>query len=116
MTSALLYAYFSGEVHAGEEGHLFLPLINIRRADFRLRTEVVYLFNAAGVQVDNLLFSDDVDLETLSAEGRMRLILVDHNKLAASLYQLGGLVDEIIDHHEDEGLYPQVKDRTIEPA
>ncbi len=116
MASAIMYAYFAGEVHAQEEGHLFLPLINIPRADFCLRTEAVYLFNASGVQVENLLFSDDVDLETLSARDRLRLILVDHNKLAASQNQLEGLVEEIIDHHQDEGLYPEVKDRTIEPV
>ena len=116
MASALLYAYLAGEVHAGEDGHLFLPLINIPRADFCLRTEAVYLFKSAGVQVGNLIFSDDVDLETLSAKDRLRLILVDHNKLTASLNLMEGLVDEIIDHHEDKGLYPEVKDRIIEPV
>lgn len=116
MASSVMYAYLSHETHTDAGGHAFIPLINIPRADFKLRTEAVYLFSAAGVAVDHLFFSDEVDLDRLQGNDRLRLTLIDHNKLASSQERYEGSVVEIIDHHDDEGLYPKIEHRTIEPV
>ncbi len=112
MASSLMYAYYISKARY-EAGHLFLPVLNVPRRDFRLRPEAVYLFNDVGVKQENLLFIDEINLEKLHSKGSLSLILIDHNRLAESQDKLAQAVEEIIDHHEDEGLYPWSK-RTIE--
>ena len=114
MVSSVMYAYYISKARY-EAGHLFLPVFNILRNDFRLRTEAVYLFNDVGARQENLLFIDEIDLEKVHSKGKLSLILIDHNRLAASQKKYSQVVEEIIDHHEDEGLYPWCK-KTIEPV
>ena len=114
MASSVMYAYYAGQATADENSPVILPLINIPRADFKLRTEAVYLFDTTGVDLESLLFADEVDLDRLQETNRLHLTLVDHNKLASSQSRYQELVEAIIDHHEDEGLYPQIASRTIE--
>jgi exopolyphosphatase len=116
MASSVMYAYYAGRARADENGPVYLPLINIPRADFKLRTEAVYLFDATGIELENLLFADEADLDRLQETNRLRLTLVDHNKLAPSQCRYQELVEAIVDHHEDEGLYSQITSRTIEPV
>ncbi|HAK46023.1 MAG TPA: hypothetical protein DCO79_08920 [Spirochaeta sp.] len=103
MASAVSYAWF---LRLNEPGINAVPLINIPRADFKLRTEAVFLFNEAKVDIDSLIFTDDLDLEQIQTEGRLNLILIDHNKLAAEQSNLFDSVSEILDHHADEKNYP----------
>jgi exopolyphosphatase len=114
IASSVMYAYYAGQAAVDKNGPVYLPLINIPRADFKLRTESVYLFNATGIELRNLLFADEVDLGRLQETRRLRLTLVDHNKLAASQSRHQDSVEAIFDHHEDEGLYPWTKSRTIQ--
>lgn len=116
MASSVVYAWFlGGEPPAaqGDQGNrLTLPVINIPREDFALRTEAVWLFREAGVAVESLVFLDEVDLDRIQAQGRLRLVLVDHNRLPAVRGAWASAVEEILDHHEDEGQHTQAK-RTI---
>jgi len=114
MASSVMHAYYAGQAAADENGPVFLPLINIPRADFKLRTEAVYLFDACGVALESLLFTGEVDLDRLQETNRLHLTLVDHNKLASSQGRYQESVEAIIDHHEDEGLYLHIASRTIE--
>lgn len=99
-----------------QAGTVFLPFIPILREDFRLRTEAAFLFSEAGLSETDLFFADDVNLEALGKNGTLRLVLVDHNKpgkaYAAYLPNVAGVVD----HHQDEGLFPELKARNIEPV
>ena len=116
MASSVMYAYFNAQ-NAGTAGDtVFVPVINVPREDFKLRTEAVYLFKEAGIDIGLLLFMDEVDLGALKAKGRLMLTLVDHNKLASFQEQLAGCVVEIIDHHKDEGLFTGASTRIIEPV
>jgi len=116
MASSVMYAYYAGQVLSNEKDHVFLPLINIPRADFKLRTVAVYLFHATGIELGNLIFTDEIDLDRLQETNRLRLTLVDHNKLAPSQSRHQNVVEAILDHHEDVGLYPWVESRAIEPV
>ena len=116
MVCSIMYAYYADQVIADEKSPVFLPLINTPRADFKLRTEAVHLFEVTGIDLGNLLFADDVDLDSLQKSGRLRLTLVDHNKLASFQSRYQELVEAILDHHEDEGLYARVESRTVEPV
>lgn len=106
MQAAVLLAYLRGSV----------PVINIPRGDFKLRTEAVYLITEAGIDVDSLIFADEIDLDGLLAAGRLSVVLVDHNKLAAAQEKFAPVVTGVVDHHKDEGLFPEVSPRIIEPV
>jgi len=113
MASAVSYAWY---LHLLDPSGNPYPLINIPRADFKLRTEAVYLFNEAGISSDLLLFSDDVNLEKLYADGNLNLILVDHNKLASGQEGMIDSIIAILDHHADEKSYPSGIPATIKPV
>ena len=111
------------------EDHLqriYIPLMNIPREEFALRGECVHLFSKVGLSESDLIFLDDVHLDNLfppvssstspsssspsspsSSSSLPGIILVDHNKLDAAKSHLGMYVEEIIDHHHDEGAYKE---------
>ena len=93
-----------------------VPVVNCPRGDFALRTEAVYLFAAQGLDVEALVFVDEIDLDALHGSGRLRLCLVDHNVLAADQAGCADAVEAIIDHHADGGLHPRAEPRWIEPV
>ena len=103
MASSVTYAYWLNESKGSST--TYLPVMNIPRADFKLRTEAVYLFNKAGVDLDNLVFTDEIDLKALNDQGQAKFILMDHNKLASNQDSFADNVVEVMDHHADEGLY-----------
>jgi len=114
MVSAVVYAWYKTSI-ATEDSIVYVPLIPIPREDFRLRTEAVYLFAQSKIVEKDLLFIEDIDLAALSAAQKLRLILVDHNKLGKAFSMYAESVVEIIDHHQDEGLSPAAK-KVIEPV
>ncbi len=115
MVSAILYGQLVSACRSPGE-QIVAAIINCPRTDFVLRTEAVYLFAELGIDMDSLLFIDDIDLDSLHRAGRLRLTLVDHNILGADQEKYADAVVAIIDHHADGGLYPQAKPRLIEPV
>ncbi|XP_030014567.1 exopolyphosphatase PRUNE1 [Sphaeramia orbicularis] len=97
MVSALAYAYFLSKIVHSEV--VALPLLNIRQAEFVLRSDNLFLLRQTGVSPDLLLFRDQVDLKALHRDGRLRLTLVDHNVLPSSDSDLEEAVVDVIDHH-----------------
>ncbi len=97
--------------------HLYVPIINIPRRDFAMRTESVWLFQRAHIDVEKLTFIDEIDLDGLLASGRLKLVLMDHNKLCQRQTQYAGVVEEVVDHHHNENLYlASVQRRVVEPV
>lgn len=90
-----------------------LPVMPIPRGDFKLRTEAVYVFQEAGIVLDDVVFFDEVDFDTLMAAGA-ELVLVDHNKLGSALEQYNANVTGVVDHHNDEGMYSDAEPRIIQ--
>ncbi|XP_048581700.1 exopolyphosphatase PRUNE1 isoform X2 [Nematostella vectensis] len=93
---------------------IFLPVLNIPRADFPLRTEITYTFARFGINLKDLVFTDEFDMTALKTKGELAVTLVDHNLLARHQQGLISVLVEVIDHHKDE-LAPHVK-KTIEPV
>jgi len=92
-----------------------LPLIPIKRDDFRLKTESRWVLSQTGIDVANLFFLDDVQpLERLISRVR-GFALVDHNRLTNGFSKYEEKVRLILDHHEDLKLYPNTL-RRIEPV
>ncbi len=111
MVSAVTYAYYlylSG-VNA-------IPLVNIPRGDFVLRTEAVYLFSAASLSPEQLFFLEDIDTKELYEKGNLDLVLVDHNVLGSAQSPYGSSIVEILDHHVDENKYPSGVKVDIRPV
>ncbi len=113
IVSAVTYAWY---LYLSDSSQKPFPLINIPRADFKLRTEAVFLFEEAGINIDHLLFVEDVDLDKLKAGGKLKLVLVDHNKLASGQAGLETAITGIIDHHADEESYPPAAVTDIRPV
>src|SRR5262249_32927276 len=81
---------------------------------YKLRAEAVKLLSDLDIEERMLPFVGELDLDGLARRAHTRLVLVDHNELAPHQRDLAPLVDEILDHHEDRGLYRHVRARTIE--
>jgi exopolyphosphatase len=84
---------------------LYIPLMNIHREEIALRKDILYLFQLFDISVDDLLFLDDVSLNRLFEEKRLRLNLVDHNVLNPTQEHLSDAIERIVDHHFDENKY-----------
>lgn len=62
-------------------GAAFVPVLNIPRADFALRTETAFLLRERGIAAAALVFRDEIDLAGLHRAGLLSLTLVDHHVL-----------------------------------
>ncbi|KAJ8004871.1 hypothetical protein DPEC_G00140800 [Dallia pectoralis] len=100
MVSAMVYAYFLSVT--ADLGKIPLPVMNIPRQEFSLRTDNVFLLRESGLSPDDLVFRDEVDLMGLQRAGRLVLTLVDFNMLPRSDRDLEESVVEVIDHHRLE--------------
>ena len=77
----------------------YVPVLNIPRSDFPLRTEVTYHLKQVKVSPERLTFRDEIDLEALNRDSVLSLTLMDHNVLSSGDSSLDGAVVEVIDHH-----------------
>ncbi|KAI1902322.1 hypothetical protein AGOR_G00043570 [Albula goreensis] len=101
MVSAISFAYFLSKT-SGSSGRTPVPVLNIPRSEFPLRTDNVFHLRENGLAVEDLVFRDDVDLQALHRAGRLALTLVDHNVLPSTDSDLEVAVVEVIDHHRLE--------------
>ena len=101
IVSAVTLAYLESETETTQK----TPIVAIPKADFATqRPEVKLLFELAGIAdaTDRLIFVDDAIVANSRAAN---VTLVDHNVLADALQQKNWNVQEIVDHHRDEGRY-----------
>lgn len=115
MASAVMFAYHLATRNEND-GTAFVPVINIPRGDYKLRTEAAFLFQEAGIDPELLLFAEDADLAKLHSAGRLRMILVDHNRPAGGHSAFQDTVEGVVDHHADEGLFTDASIRVLEPV
>ncbi|XP_030640055.1 exopolyphosphatase PRUNE1 [Chanos chanos] len=96
MVSALTFAYFLSKTL--DAGKVVVPVLNIPRAEFPLRTDNAFLLSESGLSQDLLIFRDEIDLHDLHRSKRLSLTLVDHNVLPSADSALEETVMEVIDH------------------
>jgi exopolyphosphatase len=111
IASSIVYAYLR---NLQGQRSFVLPLMVIPRKDFMLRTEAVYVFKEANIDLDDVVFIDELDLDKTMEQAE--IALVDHNKLAGDLKKFDSRVVSILDHHRDEELYKTASPRIIEPV
>ena len=63
IASAVAFAYLQSRVAPDRESTAYLPLVNIPRADLKLRTDCLWLLTDSGVDVAALAFADEVRVE-----------------------------------------------------
>ena len=103
---------------------LYFPLVPLPAEDWRLKTEITYLFTRLGISSDDLVFEDAktkvrlqstiiktkilIELITIYYPQLLQLpnnkivfTLVDHNVPSGDWKKFANNVRQIIDHHED---------------
>lgn len=98
MVSAITLAYFLSKT-SSSKNLVYIPVLNIPREDFPLRTECSFFLRENRISEDLLTFRDEVDLADLYESGQLSLSLVDHNVLPRSDSYMEDVVTEVIDHH-----------------
>ncbi|XP_039566096.1 exopolyphosphatase PRUNE1 isoform X2 [Passer montanus] len=113
--SALALAYFLAQTTPAPKA-AFVPVLNIPRADFALRTETAFLLRERGVPPAALLFRDEIDLAGLHHAGLLSLTLVDHHVLPGADAALEEAVVEVLDHRPLERARAPPCQVTVEPV
>ncbi|XP_034942257.1 exopolyphosphatase PRUNE1 [Chelonus insularis] len=79
-----------------------IPVLNIKKNELKLKTEVVYLFNEHQVPLELLTFRNEIDLSDLNKRQMLELSLVDHHTLSDYDTSLADAVLEVIDHRPQD--------------
>ncbi|KAI5838059.1 hypothetical protein DFP73DRAFT_486171 [Morchella snyderi] len=112
--SSILYAYYTDPTTPPT-----IPFLSIPREDLSLRPEILHLCNLFSISPSDLNFSDDPPITDLPKHST-NIALVDHNhiepNLSSHFTDPAKAVTAVIDHHDDEGLYPDAKPRIITPS
>nr|XP_053653270.1 exopolyphosphatase PRUNE1-like isoform X1 [Cherax quadricarinatus] len=99
--SALVYAFLLYSLRK-DSTEVVLPVLNIPRRDYPLKTEVVFWLEKHNILPEMLFFRDEVDLQHQRETGELQLTLVDHHQLAPSDSFLDASVVFILDHRKLE--------------
>ncbi|GAB5032897.1 inorganic pyrophosphatase exopolyphosphatase [Nannochloropsis oceanica] len=117
IVSSICLAHYLHATRSSEDsaaGVQYVPVLPLPRAELKFRPETLLLFRLANLKettVSDMVFIDEVDLTEAAAEGKLAgVILTDHNKITEPLQGLGELIEGIVDHHEDQGLYEWITD------
>lgn len=94
---AVTLAYIYGQRYQDRD---YVPILNVPRIDYRLKTEVVHMFNKFSIEEDMLVFRDDLPLQL---PGDIRVVLVDHH-----ISHLAPLLVEILDHRPRDAQLQQL--------
>ena len=88
-----------------------IPLINIKKQDYKLRTESYGLLKRFDIDENDLIFIDDINVKIIENAGDIKVIVVDHNKLPDNLRAWDANVTAIFDHHQDIEMYANAQPR-----
>ncbi|XP_031556735.1 exopolyphosphatase PRUNE1-like [Actinia tenebrosa] len=117
--SAIVYAYnlFTLTSMEGSPEHvaeIIVPVLNIPRKEYRLRTEITFTMEKFGIDCRHLVFVDEIDLLGLKEQGKLAVTLVDHHVLSQGQAELNDNLVEIIDHRKDQTPSSSSYTKTIE--
>ncbi|CAI9112771.1 OLC1v1013263C1 [Oldenlandia corymbosa var. corymbosa] len=65
----------------GVDGEIVVPVINMRRGKMWKQKQAAWLFHHVGIDASALLFSDEVDLETLMMSRKLSILIVGQDIL-----------------------------------
>ncbi|XP_015171680.1 PREDICTED: protein prune homolog [Polistes dominula] len=98
--------YLNGK-KKNKENVAVIPILNVTKKEFRIKTEVIYYFRQHGISYELLTFRDEIDLNILKEnDKKIEVVLVDHHVLGNEDMTLVNSVVEIIDHHPQDASWP----------
>jgi len=98
----------------GDFEKFWLPIINCPRTELKARLDIAYHLKKYNVEIDDLVFIDDFNLDSYAKKNLLKIALIDHNELDITQKHWGHCITMIVDHHKDEKAYlEQPHDRTI---
>ncbi|EFX74001.1 hypothetical protein DAPPUDRAFT_215335, partial [Daphnia pulex] len=108
----LIFAYFLEQQKKFASVHL--PVLNVAKKEFILKTEVVYFLKRFNISSELLIFRDEICFKSLQENRKLKLVLVDHNILPNSDSFLDLSIVQIVDHHKQEHPFSENIDMLIE--
>ena len=96
----------------GNYDNFWVPVINCPRKELKARLDISYHLKHYGINIDNLVYVDDMDISYYNDAGLLKLAIIDHNKLDITQGWDKSVV-VVVDHHVDQGAYME-SDRTVE--
>eukprot|EP01018_Ginkgo_biloba_P031193 Gb_39420 [translate_table: standard] len=105
IVSAITYAYYL-KATARFDQLCTVPVINMKRADLHLHTEVEWLFESCCIDQSSLIFIDEINLSYYKRFGSLKLILVNDHKLSSNQECYKDTVVEIFNCKQVESTYP----------
>nr|XP_033332158.1 exopolyphosphatase PRUNE1-like isoform X1 [Megalopta genalis] len=106
-----LHEYLDAKLGSGTDYLTVIPLMNIPRKEYRIKTEVTYFFKRYDISPDLLTFRDEIDLKELKNDATITLdvVLVDHHSLSKADNFLKDSVIKVIDHRPQDPAWPWPK-------
>ncbi|KAG8198142.1 hypothetical protein JTE90_006894 [Oedothorax gibbosus] len=95
--SAIVMAYYIHKVQKSSD--IVVPVLNVKRCELPTKTEVVFFLEETSVHTSDVICIDEIDLKALHENGKLGIVLVDHNALSVEQSYLESRVLEIVDHH-----------------
>lgn len=89
----------------GNYEQFWLPVINCPRAEVVARLDIMFHLQKYGINHEELVYVDDIDISHYSENNLLKLALIDHNLLDVSQQSWGKSITMIVDHHKDEKAY-----------
>ncbi|XP_014600781.1 PREDICTED: protein prune homolog isoform X1 [Polistes canadensis] len=101
------FCEYLNEKKKNKENVAVIPILNVTKKEFRIKTEVIYYFRQHGISYELLTFRDEIDPNILKGYGnKIEVVLVDHHVLGNDDMTLVNSVVEIIDHHPQDASWP----------
>ncbi|PNY12900.1 hypothetical protein L195_g009544 [Trifolium pratense] len=89
MVAAICHAWLLGyrqkeNDEGGNERTVVVPVMNVKRGDMCKLKQAAWLFHHAGLDATSLLFTDEVDMESLLMTGKLSVLMVGQDILNAT--------------------------------
>ncbi|CAD5122848.1 DgyrCDS11250 [Dimorphilus gyrociliatus] len=99
--SAVSFGYYLHKTSETDNAKT-IPVLNINKEDYPLKTEVKHLFDKYGISSSFLHFKDDINLIDYKEKGKLEVVLVDRNTLSEDEIPLKPCITYIVDHHRKQ--------------
>jgi len=93
----------------GNYDNFWIPVINCARKEIEARIDICFHLKTYGIEIDKLVFINDINLHYYSNNNLLKLAIIDHNKLDISQENLSRSVVFILDHHVDMKDHPKAE-------
>lgn len=93
----------------GNYENFWIPVINCARKEIEARIDIAFHFKTHGIDIEKLVYIDDIDFNYYSDNNLLKLSIIDHNKLDLSQEKWNESVVFILDHHVDMKDHPKAE-------